>query len=75
MFSFPTLIQSNTWTIIGWLVAENCWYAKKAKINESKEAPTPIAPAIFLGILRKPSPLIKNPMSGNKGISEIIDRF
>jgi hypothetical protein len=44
-----------------------------AQINESKDAPTPIGPTNAFGILRKPSPLMRNPINGKSGISEIAD--
>lgn len=43
--------------------------------NEANVAPEPIMPTKLLGTRRKPSPLIKKPISGNKGIRATRDIF
>ena len=69
MFKSATVIQSNKFTITG--VPSNCKYAASTHPNDNKEAPVPIIGTNDFGIFPKPNPLIKKPISGNKGIRDI----
>ena len=62
-------IQSNSLTTIGSPV--NCKYVFKTQRKESNEAPVPIRGTKVLGIRLNHRPLIKKPIKGISGISEI----
>ena len=69
MLRLPTVIQSKSGIIMGWLPpARNALKVSSDKTKLPTTVREPIIPTAPFGKCGKPSPLIRNPIRGSNGI-------